>query len=548
MSKLTIDFTQAEKRKLWRAGISLKRLDEYTLNDLLNAVKPNPDRQKEIRRQFFDYVSDDKLETGISSLLNRNTALEKLLPRNYGLATGIDLVSKIANRQDTLTVGGLRGILGVVDKHSAVYRASTDAFRISQGLNDSLASSGLRSIIDQVSAPSRMISEMFKPLQQDYLGLNKLSSSKLSSILDDISKPNRIVLEQLNPLSTKSSALSAALSDMDMLSKNLQSFQIGEHSTFMKSVTAIDRIVKESRPIFSQSLIEQEIFKKMNFPTLTESLSISSTIEKTFFSEVNASLASTSNFTNLAQINLGSFDWESFGSRIKLSATVVKTAQNDFLNLTSGYSDFLQSLKDKPNWIYDGTDTAKAPAQDYYLNTQLLKIVSSPEEDEIEAEALDLEIAEENEDTIKRYLPIVHKDLPELWEGALQAMQSNNPDKIRHMITSLRELYTHVLHILVPDDQYAQWDVKKENYHEGRPTRRGRFLYLSRNLDGSGSQFAKLLRLEIDSTLAMIELFQAGTHGIKPSIAPNELQFIKIKAESTLRTFLSLEFEINRNS
>jgi hypothetical protein len=172
-----------------------------------------------------------------------------------------------------------------------------------------------------------------------------------------------------------------------------------------------------------------------------------------------------------------------------------------------------------------------------------LKIVST-EEDIIEEADTDIDV--ENLDAISRYLPVIDGDLPDLWHGALQAMHSDNPDKIRHMITSIRELYNHVLHRLAPDHAMAKWDPNQNYYHEGRPTRRGRFMYICRNLEGSSSQFAKLLKTEIDATLAMIELFQGGTHTIKSNYAPHELQFIRIKAETTLRTFLSLEFEINR--
>jgi hypothetical protein len=105
------------------------------------------------------------------------------------------------------------------------------------------------------------------------------------------------------------------------------------------------------------------------------------------------------------------------------------------------------------------------------------------------------------------------------------------------MITSMRELYNHVLDCLTPDDVVAGWDPNQAHYDKGKPTRRGRFLYICRNLEGSSSQFAKLLKAEIDATLLMIDLFNGGTHTIKSNYALNELQYIRIKAETIMRTF-----------
>src|SRR3546814_200632 len=128
------------------------------------------------------------------------------------------------------------------------------------------------------------------------------------------------------------------------------------------------------------------------------------------------------------------------------------------LKISAGYGEILDSIKKKPSWIYETPQIAKLPALDYYVSSRILKIVSTEKSDSVSPENLDIELREENIDAISRYLPVVHKDLLDLWNGALQAIKSQNPDKIRHMITSLRELYTHVLHILAPDKAFAKWD------------------------------------------------------------------------------------------
>ncbi|MDB5008985.1 MAG: hypothetical protein JWP45_3378 [Mucilaginibacter sp.] len=133
-----------------------------------------------------------------------------------------------------------------------------------------------------------------------------------------------------------------------------------------------------------------------------------------------------------------------------------------------------------------------------------------------------------------------------MWHGAIHALKSDNPDKIRHFITSLRELFTHVLHILAPDDAFARWDTATAHYDNGKPTREGRLLFICRNMDGSNATFAKFMKNDVDSAISLIKMFQSGTHKIKSDYSSKELELIMLRAELSLRTFLKVEFDINR--
>jgi hypothetical protein len=91
--------------------MSLRRLDEYSLNQILDAVKPTPDQKKEIKRQFFNLVNNGELETGFGSILGRSTAMEALTSGAFSLGSGIQAALKI-NQSHAFPVGnGLRRIL-----------------------------------------------------------------------------------------------------------------------------------------------------------------------------------------------------------------------------------------------------------------------------------------------------------------------------------------------------------------------------------------------------------------------------------------------------
>ncbi|WP_426324374.1 hypothetical protein [Pedobacter sp. R-06] len=507
MRKFTIDFTAAEKRKLWKAKLSLRRLENYSIRVILDAVSPTLEREKEIRRQFFDYGEDGKLARGLEDIIGSSLRNNLIMGNSLGVIgaakTAMDMISSV----ERMVPSNVRLTLDAVERSTSHLRnLQMDTFR-DLNLTGMLGSSAARNLYES-AASSRQVLDNFKPI---------------SERLRDIT---------------------GSLSAFDRLQEN--SFLNLRLSSISKSYTGLKDLVSLRESILPKSLLQQDVFKKMEIGSLAGVLTASSLFEKKHISSVGLALEAASSYTRLAEINLAAFQWDSIGKRINLSQAAVQVAQKGFLGVSEGYSSLLRSISEKPNWIYEAPETAKIPAQDYYIGSRILKIVSIDDPEEVSEEQLDSEITEKNRDAISQYLPVVHKDLPDLWHGAVQAMQSDNPDKIRHVITSLRELYTHVLHLLAPDDVITKWDVNKEHYANGRPTRRGRFLYLCRNLNGSNSQFAKLLKTEIDATLAMIDLFQGGTHSIKSTFSPFELEFIKIKADTTLRTFLMLEFEINR--
>jgi len=296
-----------------------------------------------------------------------------------------------------------------------------------------------------------------------------------------------------------------------------------------------------------QSLLRESEFNRLGISSLISEMTSGSVFERAHLSGIGNAISQASSFSRLAESNLGSFSWDKLGSRMKLSAEEVARTQKNFIGLSAGYSEVLKVLNTKPNWIYDAPEVAKMPAVDFYASSRLLKVVTTDDSDTAEIQKTDITIDEENGDAIKRFLPELDPDLMNLWLGAIYALNSDNPDKIRHFTTSLRELFGHVMRIMATDQQMANWDTERMHYDDkGRPTRKGRFLYICRNIEATKKEFTKLMMAEVDSTIMLIDLFQGGTHAIKSKFGPNELKLIQIKAETTLRYFLNIEFGINR--
>jgi hypothetical protein len=124
----------------------------------------------------------------------------------------------------------------------------------------------------------------------------------------------------------------------------------------------------------------------------------------------------------------------------------------------------------------------------------------------------------------------------EVLEGAKQAANSDNPDKVRHTVTSLRELSTRILHDLAPDEQIKKWSNKKEDYANGRPTRKCRVAYIFRNL--AHSKADSLIENEIKFITDFFSFFNRGTHELMATLSAEELKYLIYKSESTLLLLL----------
>jgi|GEM_PF-2923531 hypothetical protein len=85
-------------------------------------------------------------------------------------------------------------------------------------------------------------------------------------------------------------------------------------------------------------------------------------------------------------------------------------------------------------------------------------------------------------DELLGWLESLDASFPNMLRGAEQTICSQNPDHCRHFASSYRELFTHVLHLLAPDNEVKQWTKDPNHYDkDGRPTRRARLKYIARN-------------------------------------------------------------------
>src|SRR5262249_47466378 len=162
---------------------------------------------------------------------------------------------------------------------------------------------------------------------------------------------------------------------------------------------------------------------------------------------------------------------------------------------------------------------------------------AEPDEETAEAQrGVTTELAVETSDHLTMLISDLNPELTHLLNGAREAYASRHTDYVRHFVTSYRELFTHILHALSPDEEVAKWTKEPTHFHNKRPTRKARLLFITRDI---GSVFGGFLNANVEAVLAFIDVFQKGTHGINPAFTDEQLTDMKNRTEGLLRFMLT---------
>ena len=146
-------------------------------------------------------------------------------------------------------------------------------------------------------------------------------------------------------------------------------------------------------------------------------------------------------------------------------------------------------------------------------------------------------VHDDTADAIEGALAEIDPELPKLWVGARQARMSANPDSQRHFSISIRELLTQVLHRLAPDDAVAAWSVEPDYFHNGRPKRKARVMYICRSVSDGGMR--AFLTKDVAALVSFMELFEAGTHSTRNQFSPEMLGAMEIRAAAAIRFLMA---------
>lgn len=261
-------------------------------------------------------------------------------------------------------------------------------------------------------------------------------------------------------------------------------------------------------------------------------------------------LTNIADMSLLAQGTLAKLDWENIGRGLSTADAVKEMVGTTFTDFSRSYNDLFTAFKEPQTSLLTlPPSLSELPSIEFFTGVECLDVTTgetSEDEYEDERQIVREEISARADETLRTQLVSLKPELLNLWEGAKQALTSDNPDRARHFITSFRELFTHVLHLLSPDDDLRGWSTSPKDFVNNRPTRRARLSYISRGI--SHGAFTAFVEKDVAATLAICDLFQAGTHGISNNFSEAQLFALKNRAESAICFMLAIaDAEQNSN-
>jgi len=246
----------------------------------------------------------------------------------------------------------------------------------------------------------------------------------------------------------------------------------------------------------------------------------------------------------LTQTSLARLQPDLIGNALTQSERIRKGLTFRLSSLTSAYSDLYALIERSQGGVLSlPPDLSALPPVEIFNAVDLLNRTTNREADDEgeyndEIDELREGLSLETQESLEGLLIELNKDLLALWNGAKQALQSNNPDRVRHFMVSFRELFTHVLHNLAPDDQIRAWSTDKAHYANNRPTRNARLQYICREVNQA--PFTKFVHRDIEAVLEFINLFQGGTHQVKTSYTQAQLAALVARMEGAILFLLSI--------
>jgi len=139
-------------------------------------------------------------------------------------------------------------------------------------------------------------------------------------------------------------------------------------------------------------------------------------------------------------------------------------------------------------------------------------------------EEFKLEFEEASNNAVQK-ISKVNVEWINLLKGAELSFSSSNPDKIRHSITSIRELMTQIIHFLAPDSIIKEGYKEDKWYHDNKPTRKARLHYIQTKRFGNDI-LVDFIEKDIEAILALFDVFQAGTHSVRSNMSDGQLKFV----------------------
>lgn len=211
--------------------------------------------------------------------------------------------------------------------------------------------------------------------------------------------------------------------------------------------------------------------------------------------------------------------------------------------LSGSLKSLLDSIVTPHDYLSLPFSSVVGASREVFTSTYAIGALVLSIQDDIPFELSDEEgdVREEVSDCVE-LIKSIDPDLVRLYYGSTEALEGTSVDKARHVLTSLRELFTQILHRLAPDDEVEGWVDLTDGklWHNGRPTRKARVLYLCRQI-GHGD-LERFIRLDADAIVSLFDTYN-DVHKVNPKLTDKQLSALVLRTESFVSYLIQLKRE-----
>lgn len=374
--------------------------------------------------------------------------------------------------------------------------------------------------------------------------MDQASSAQLQRLAREIASLTGPMAAQMAGLQVQSGSMAAAMRSITESTRVNDSLLASVGTTlaairtpaFSRSLASINEANRSLA-----TFVDDSRFKLR--PEILESLSMAGQVgsKLALDQSVMASLAKLDVSRSLAaslaaQETLVSMRGLQVGGLIGADATFRRSTAAHFGQVTRSYSALMTEIASQTTRTAHGSVIASAAPIDYYRHVNTLQSVTATGPDVFTSETVEAAV-DAGSPSVDELLSRFDGRLLPLLVGARQALEGGNTDRPRHVTTSLRELFTQVLHSLAPDDAVVSWG-KATEADAARPTRRARLLYICRDIDDG--PLVDFVKADVSAALALVDSLNAGTHTVQSRLTDDQLRAQVARMESLLCMLLQL--------
>lgn len=366
----------------------------------------------------------------------------------------------------------------------------------------------------------------FAKLHQDMDAVNRLAKPPYLSVIEQMERT-------LEPFRRQHLEISRTFEISGAMTRIQEIVSANQHwQDLIKQATATSRIA-ESLSAAHQSWLDKIKPIQHDFSHISQ-LQASA---KLALCDTSLRLAATERL-------MAGIDFGAIRGRFQIEMPIIAGLEGSIAHVAASYGSLAESLREisditrLPAFVLPG-----ATREIYTTSFALETIRPCDERDEDEAET-EIQLVAEAELEISGCIALLQQVDPRLarpYIGARDALYGNNADRARRILSSLRELWNHLLRRLAPDDLVAAWipgvSNQKDLLHDGKPTRRARVLYVCWELNNE--PMIDFLIHDTRALVKLIELFNR-VHELETELTDEQLRAILLKTDSWLMYILQI--------